>query len=110
MYADQLEYMSIEEGGKYNDFLMQFCTGKSLPNRQIPVQWIMFELWKEMRDCDQELANVTMEHVFTFMRAQTSRERLSIKGLHQYLNYRQGDVGQAYDPLSLYENKLVDTY
>ncbi len=92
---DQLEYMSLEAGKAYNDSLMPFCTGSALPDRDVPVQWMMYDIWAEMRDLDQDLAAAVEEPVFLFMRAQTSKERLAINNLHRYLVYRQGDVGQA---------------
>lgn len=56
----------------------------------------MYHIWEEMRQCNRELANGVLEPVFTFMRAQTSPERLQIKDLGPYLKYRQNDVGQMY--------------
>ena len=94
--TDQLEYMSFDEGEAYNASLMPLCRGDVLPDRTVPVQWMMYDLWSEMRACDKVLADETLEPVFVFMRAQTSKERLSVKGLGPYLHYRQGDVGQAY--------------
>ena len=93
--SDELEHMSFQHGEKYNEILMGFCTGKTLPDRFDPVQWIMFDLWESMRACDRHLADGVLEPVFTFMRAQTSKTRLSITSLDEYLDYRQGDVGQA---------------
>lgn len=87
--------MSLQDGEKYNEILMRLCSGDALPDRSVPVQWIMFDLWESMRACDREMADGVLEPVFTFMRAQTSKARLSIKGLEEYLDYRQGDVGQA---------------
>ena len=88
--------MSLEEGKSYNESLMSFCTGELQPNRNIPVQWMMYDLWKEMRTLDRQLAGEVVEPVFVFMRAQTAKERLCIDNLHDYLQYRQDDVGQAY--------------
>lgn len=88
--------MSFEEGEAYNASLMPLCRGDVQPDRTVPVQWMMYDLWEEMRECDKVLADQTLEPVFVFMRAQTSKERLSVKGLGPYLHYRQGDVGQAY--------------
>lgn len=92
---DELEHMSLHDGKKHNEILMPLCAGDALPDRSIPVQWIMFDLWESMRACDRDLADAVLEPVFTFMRAQTSKARLSIKGFNEYLEYRQGDVGQA---------------
>ena len=49
-----------------------------------------------MREHDYELANSVLEPTFTFMRAQTDKERLNMKGLGNYLKYRERDVGKAY--------------
>lgn len=88
--------MSLKDGAAYNKSLMPLCRGDVLPDRAVPVQWMMYDLWEAMRKCDKELADEVLEPVFMFMRAQTSSERLSIQGLGRYLEYRQGDVGQAY--------------
>ena len=88
--------MSLADGAAYNDSLMPLCRGDVLPDRAVPVQWMMYDLWEDMRRCDKELADEILEPVFLFMRAQTSTERLSVRGLGSYLHYRQGDVGQAY--------------
>lgn len=48
-----------------------------------------------MRAHDKPLADEVLEPTFTFMRAQTDRERLSIKELSRYLEYREKDVGKA---------------
>lgn len=92
---DQLEHMSLHDGEDYNEGLIRLCAGDVPPDRSIPVQWMLFDLWESMRACDRELADDILKPITTFMRAQTSRDRLSIKGLGQYLEYRQGDVGQA---------------
>jgi aristolochene synthase len=87
--------MSLEEGKAYNQSIMGFCTGKQPPDTNVPVQWMMYDIWEEMRALDLQLANDIVEPVFVFMRAQTAKERLSISNVHDYLRYRQDDVGQA---------------
>lgn len=94
--TDQLEEMSLADGEKYNNSLMPLMRGDVKPDRNVPVQWMMYDLWEEMRACDKVLADETLEPTFTFMRAQTAKERLTVHGLGRYLQYRQGDVGQAY--------------
>lgn len=93
--TDQLEDLSLEAGRAYNESLMPLCRGDVLPDRSVPVQWMMYDLWEEMRACDKVLADTVLEPVFEFMRAQTSSERLTVQGLGPYLRYRQADVGQA---------------
>jgi len=90
--------MSLQDGQRYNESLMPLCAGATLPDPSVPVQWIMFDLWKRMRACDLELTDQVLEPMFIFMKAQTSRDRFSITSFDQYLEYRQGDVGQAYEP------------
>ncbi|KAI1208436.1 Aristolochene synthase from penicillium Roqueforti [Annulohypoxylon truncatum] len=92
---DQLEHLSLSDGAAYNEHLMPLCKGEALPNHNSPVEWMMYSIWEEMRQCNESLANGVLEPVFTFMRAQTSPERLTVKELGPYLRYRQGDVGQA---------------
>ncbi|KAI1138572.1 isoprenoid synthase domain-containing protein [Hypoxylon sp. FL0543] len=73
---------------------MPTCNGGAQPDQHSQVEWMMYRIWEEMRQCNEELANGVLEPVFTFMRAQTSPERLHIEDLGPYLRYRQGDVGQ----------------
>jgi aristolochene synthase len=62
---------------------------------EIPVEFIMYDLWEEMRATSPILADGILEPTFTFMRAQTDKARLSIKELGHYLVYRERDVGKA---------------
>lgn len=88
--------MSLEDGSAYNERLMPIARGELLPDRSVPVEWIMYDLWEMMRAKDSELANEILEPTFTFMRAQTDKARLSIRGMGPYLVYREKDVGKAY--------------
>ncbi|KAK1542486.1 aristolochene synthase [Colletotrichum paranaense] len=92
---DLLEDMSFEAGSSYNERLILLSKGESLPDRSVPVEWITYDLWNDMRTCDEVLANEILEPVFTFMRAQTDKTRLQIKELGHYLKYREKDVGKA---------------
>ncbi|KAI1443034.1 Aristolochene synthase in complex with 12,13-Difluorofarnesyl diphosphate [Annulohypoxylon stygium] len=92
---DILEHMSLEDGRTYNDKLMPLFRGTVLPDRNVPVEWISYDLWESMRAQDKEMADEIMEPVFTFMRAQTDPARLTEMGLGQYLEYREADVGKA---------------
>jgi aristolochene synthase len=57
---------------------------------------ILDDIWRDMLEIDYELAESVKEPVFTFMRAQTDRDRLNMKGLGHYFQYREADVGKAY--------------
>lgn len=93
--VDLLEDMSLADGSAYNERLILLSKGEAVPDRSVPVEWITAELWTEMRACDKDLADEILEPVFTFMRAQTDKSRLSIKELGHYLKYRERDVGKA---------------
>ncbi|KAI9837889.1 MAG: carbonyl reductase (NADPH-dependent) ari1 [Sclerophora amabilis] len=92
---DLLEDMSFEDGSAYNEKLIPISRGDVLPDRNIPVEYITYDLWESMRQCDKTLADSILEPVFTFMRAQTDKKRLEITGLGEYLEYRERDVGKA---------------
>ena len=87
--------MSFEEGQAYNDRLIPLARGSALPNRSVPVEYITYDLWENMRACDEKLANEILQPVFTFMKAQTDSTRKDINGLALYLQYREADVGKA---------------
>ncbi|KAF2740904.1 terpenoid synthase [Polyplosphaeria fusca] len=62
-----------------------------------PAEYILHDLWEEMRHQDHVLADNILEPTFTFMRAQTDRARIGMQGLGKHLSYREKDVGKAYD-------------
>ncbi|KAJ5787198.1 Aristolochene synthase from penicillium Roqueforti [Penicillium paradoxum] len=92
---DLLEEMSLADGKAYNEHLMPICRGEVLPNRAIPVEYILYDVWEEMRTHDRELADGILEPTFTCMRAQTDNTRLRVNEFGQYLEYREKDVGKA---------------
>lgn len=93
--TDILEEMGLDEGSAYNEKLISVSKGEIAPDRNIPAEWIMHDLWEDMKAFDSVLGEQTMEPVFTFMRAQTDKSRLTIQQLGEYLEYREKDVGQA---------------
>ncbi|KAH8664711.1 Aristolochene synthase in complex with 12,13 Difluorofarnesyl diphosphate [Xylariales sp. PMI_506] len=92
---DLLEDMSFEEGAAYNERLMPLARGTALPDRSIPVEYIMYDLWESMRQQDLEMANDILEPTFEFMRAQTDKTRATDMGLAEYFEYRERDVGRG---------------
>ncbi len=87
--------MSFEDGKAYNEKLMPLMRGDKLPDRSVPVEWMMYDLWANMRAHDEELAIEILEPTFVFMRAQTEPVRKGMDGLGPYLEYRERDVGRA---------------
>lgn len=88
--------MSLDEGSVYNERLIVLSRGDVLPDRSIPAEYIIYDLWESMRAKDLVMANQTLEPVFVFMRAQTDRARLKPMDMGGYLEYREKDVGKAY--------------
>jgi len=107
--------MTLDEGQRYNQGLMDFCRGHNKPEGSCstcdkegtelkspesaaPAEIILYNLWQEMRQQDSVLADSMLEPIFTFMRAQTDRSRIGMQGLGKYLSYREKDVGKALVP------------
>lgn len=103
--------MSLAEGEAYNNNLMPIARGDVLPDRQVPVEYIMYDLWESMRAHDRKMANEVLEPVFTFMRAQTDPTRLREMDLKEYFDYRERDVGKGYVHVLcvLHENRNLGT-
>jgi aristolochene synthase len=87
--------MSLEQGKSYNAKLMPVMRGEELPDRSVPVEYVMYDLWESMRAHDRGMADNILEPVFVFMQAQTDRIRLETMGLGEYLEYREREVGKA---------------
>ncbi len=87
--------MSLEDGAAYNEKLIPISRGDVLPDRSIPVEMIMYDLWASMRAHDKEMADAVLEPTFLFMRAQSDRTRTTPMGLGAYFEYREKDVGKA---------------
>ncbi|KAL2833629.1 Aristolochene synthase [Aspergillus pseudoustus] len=92
---DLLENMSFEEGSEYNERLIPIMRGDVEANRDVPVEYITWDLWESMRAHDRDLADDIVEPVTLFMRAQTDRARAKPLGLGDYFEYRERDVGKA---------------
>jgi aristolochene synthase len=87
--------MSFDEGSAYNEKLIPISRGDVLPDRSIPVEYIIYDLWESMRAHDKAMADDILEPVFVFMRAQTDKSRATPMGLGPYFDYREKDVGKA---------------
>ncbi|KAK5092603.1 hypothetical protein LTR24_005065 [Lithohypha guttulata] len=88
--------MSVDDGIVYNDKLMRLARGDELPDRSVPVEYLMYDIWASMREHDKELADEVLEPAFVFMRAQVDKQRLKPMDLHTYFKYREQDVGKAF--------------
>lgn len=93
---DVLEHMSFQDGEAYNARLMPLARGDAPPDRTVPAEYIMYDLWESMRRVDEPAANDILEPMFEFMRSQTDRARAKPMELGPYLQYRERDVGRGY--------------
>ncbi|RYP28008.1 hypothetical protein DL767_007408 [Monosporascus sp. MG133] len=93
---DLLDDMSLEDGKAYNEKLMALSRGDVRPDRNIPVEYMMWDLWESMRAHDRESADELFEPAFEFMRAQTHPTRLKHMEFKEYLEYRTVDVGAPF--------------
>ncbi|KAI0490081.1 Aristolochene synthase [Xylaria cf. heliscus] len=91
---DLLEDMSFDEGLKYNENLISISRGYIWPNRAIPEEWILYDIWESMRAHDKELTEDLIESVVIYLRATTDKIRLDIEGIGPYLKFRERDVGK----------------
>lgn len=87
--------MSFDDGAAYNAKLMPLARGTVAPDRSVPVEYIMYDLWESMRKLDEKMANDILEPTFEFMRAQTDKVRGKSMGLREYFHYRERDVGRG---------------
>ncbi|KAI0182247.1 Aristolochene synthase from penicillium Roqueforti [Xylaria flabelliformis] len=92
---DILETMSLADGTAYNAKLVPVCRGEVLPNRNDAVEWILYDLFEEMRAKDKVLADECLEPTFEFLRSQTEDTRKHVSQLAPYLDYRYRDIGQT---------------
>ncbi|MCJ1461971.1 hypothetical protein MMC07_000571 [Pseudocyphellaria aurata] len=91
---DVLEEMSLAEGAAYNEKLISILCGEVLPDRSVPAEYMLYDLWESMRAVDKPLADNMIGPTTVFMRFQTDRSRLEFKELGPYLDYRKVDIGK----------------
>lgn len=92
---DLLDRMSIEEGKEHQENVIKCASGTILPDREIPAQWIMFDLFEEMRATDRPLADELLKPTIDFLRAQVDGNRMKRMNLDEYFAYRNADLGKG---------------
>ncbi|KAI3319187.1 Aristolochene synthase in complex with 12,13 Difluorofarnesyl diphosphate [Xylariaceae sp. AK1471] len=73
---DILEHLSLEEGMAYIDKMFAFFRGEVQLDRNLPAEWISYDLWEELRACDRKLADQLLEPIYAFMKSQTDPRHL----------------------------------
>lgn len=92
---DLLDRMSIEEGVEHNAQVIACARGIQLPDRSVPSQWIMYDLFNGMRSEDKKLANELLEPTIEFLLAQCNGDRMGPMNLQDYFVYRYEDLGKG---------------
>ena len=90
-----LDDMSLDEGASLYKRLTAIIKKEENPDRAIAVEWMMHDLWEEMRSINRPLTTAMEEPCFVFWQAQVDDARLDHKGLGEYMAYREGDVASA---------------
>lgn len=75
---------------------MKIAYGKANPDRNICLEWMLYDTVMSMQNIDGVLANDVVEGFCQLLQAQTSQERTSIKTLGSYFQFRELDVGRPY--------------
>lgn len=92
---DVLDSMSVKEGAAYNAKIIECSRGTVLPDRSVPAQWIMYDLFEGMRDVDKQLADELLEPTIDFLVAQVDGNRTKPMTLKEYFDYRDADLGKG---------------
>lgn len=91
---DILDYMSVEEGVAHNSKVIECARGNLIPDRNVPAQYIMYDLFESMREVDLQLANELLESTIKFLVAQADGSRMKPMTLDEYWTYRYEDLGK----------------
>ncbi|KAI1487270.1 Aristolochene synthase in complex with 12,13-Difluorofarnesyl diphosphate [Biscogniauxia mediterranea] len=90
---DQIDLVSLKDAQEYIERLILIIRGVQKPDRSIPAEWIMWDIWEEMRAVDAELAHTLEEPTFILLRAQVDKTRLDTGDLATYFQFRVKDIG-----------------
>jgi aristolochene synthase len=92
---DLLDRMSVEDGVAHNMKVIECARGNLLPDRNMPAQFIMFDLFESMREVDKQLADELLEPTIDFLVAQADGNRMKPMNLKEYFDYRDADLGKG---------------
>lgn len=73
---------------------MAIARGKSSPNHDLCLEWMLHDTLTSMRSVDEALANEVVEGFCKLLQGQTAEHRLTVKHLGPYLEFREVDVGR----------------
>ena len=89
---DLLDRISVEESVARNFKVIECARGNLLPNRNVPAQRIMYDLFEDMRAVDRQFADELLEPTIDFLVAQADEQRMKPMTLKEYFDYRDADL------------------
>lgn len=92
---DALDRMSVAQGVEYNAKVIECARGTLLPDRTMPAQWMMYDLFECMRAVDKPLADELLIPTIDFLLAQVDESRTKPMALQEYFEYRDADLGKG---------------
>ncbi|KAJ5980657.1 hypothetical protein N7481_007955 [Penicillium waksmanii] len=93
---DQLDKMEMSDLLQYRERVMAIARGELSPNRDSCLEWMLHDTLTSMRSIDEVLANDVIEGFCALLQGQTTENRLTVKHLGPYLEYREVDVGRPF--------------
>jgi aristolochene synthase len=92
---DLLDRMSVKEGVAHQEKVIECAVGEHLPDYKVPAQWIMYDLFQNMRAVEKQLADELLQRTIDFLLAQADGNRMKPMNLEQYIEYRDADLGKG---------------
>lgn len=87
--------MTFTEGKALYKNLTPIALGKTLPDRNKPLEWITYDIWKSMRATDAELTEVVWQGALLCIMAQVDDERTKCPDIGSLLKHREKEAGIA---------------
>ena len=85
--------MSIKEGKAFYAKLIPLAKGMGIPDRNDPVQWLTYDTFTSMRECDPKLTDDLIEGVILCVKAQVDEARLKCTDMGTLLHQRIKEGG-----------------
>ncbi|KAJ6030972.1 hypothetical protein N7540_001704 [Penicillium herquei] len=98
--ADYMEDLSFDEAKLLADRLAAISRKQTPPDRSIPMEWIICDIFEEMRAMDPKNGEDTVESTIIYWNSQADDQRASFKDLGSCMTYRMIDsASEAASPL-----------
>lgn len=91
LYIDILDDMSFEEGEIFTERLILVSQKEKYVDYNIPIEYLVSELWRFIRQIDAETATQVMQETFLLWKEQVNDSRSKWDDLDTYLDYRVRD-------------------